>query len=423
MRRYTLLYILFIWISISAYGQNDSITVDSIAIDSVVIDSIPVDPLVITDIPVQQRIDTLLAGDLFKTSQVGIMVYDLTADSLIYAHNERQLMRPASTNKLLTAITALDKLGGSYRYSTSMRLKGEPHGNTFVGDVIIKGGMDPRFNSDDMNAFIETLQKAKIDTIYGNIQADLSFKDNKLLGEGWCWDDGDDNPVLTPLLWNRRDQFMPKFQQCIRKAGIVVRSKSDIPKDSLGNMILPPLSIKKVKGDTIVVRHHTIDQILVRMMKDSDNLYAESMFYQLGPSAKDAIVVIKKLIEKIGLNPSDYRFADGSGLSLYNYQTAEMQTKTLRYAYKNSNIYTHLYPSLPIAGVDGTLKSRMRRTKAAENVHAKTGTLSGISSLSGYLTASNGNTLCFVIINQGVLRSAPAKKFQDCVCNILCTYK
>ena len=68
----------------------------------------------------QARIDKLLTHDMFETSQLGLMVYDLTADSVIYAHNERQLMRPASTMKVVTAITALDKLGGSYQFKTAL---------------------------------------------------------------------------------------------------------------------------------------------------------------------------------------------------------------------------------------------------------------------------------------------------------------
>ena len=60
------------------------------------------------------RIDSLLEDPMFETSQVGLMVYDLTADSAIYMRNQRQLMRPASCMKLVTAITALDTLGSKY---------------------------------------------------------------------------------------------------------------------------------------------------------------------------------------------------------------------------------------------------------------------------------------------------------------------
>jgi D-alanyl-D-alanine carboxypeptidase/D-alanyl-D-alanine-endopeptidase (penicillin-binding protein 4) len=79
--------------------------------------------------------------------------------------------------------------------------------------------------------------------------------------------------------------------------------------------------------------------------------------------------------------------------------------------------------SLPIAGVDGTLKDRMRGTKAQGNVRAKTGTLTGISSLAGYCTTAQGHQLCFAIINQGVMRAATGKAFQDRVCKLLTEYE
>lgn len=405
---------------------------DTIAVDTVAVDSV----LAIPQMTVQERIARLLEADMFQTSQVGLMIYDLTADTLVFARNEKQTMRPASTMKLTTAIAALDRLGGSYRYATSLGYKGaiydasEPgerrRSNVLIGNIIVTGGMDPRFGTDDMNALVEALEKEHIDTIYGEIIEDRSFKDGELLGEGWCWDD--DNPVLTPLPWKRKDDFCNKLLQCIRSAGIVVRPKSEIPCDSLGNRLYVS---QRETSATLNTRYHTLDQILMKMMKDSDNLYAESMLYQIASDvtkgrrparAKDGIEVIKGVMRSAGINPAKYRIADGSGLSLYNYQSAEMQVAMLRYAFRNSNIYEYLYPSLPIAGVDGTLKSRMGGTKARGNVHAKTGTVTGVSSLAGYLKADNGNIICFSIINQGMLRTAPAKAFQDKVCTIMCGY-
>ena len=69
---------------------------------------------------VLERIDSLMTDTLFETSQIGLMIWDLTDDTQLYSLNARQLMRPASTMKLLTAITALDKLGPGYRYTTSL---------------------------------------------------------------------------------------------------------------------------------------------------------------------------------------------------------------------------------------------------------------------------------------------------------------
>ena len=92
----------------------------------------------------------------------------------------------------------------------------------------------------------------------------------------------------------------------------------------------------------------------------------------------------------------------------------------LRYAYKNSNIMLHLKPALPIAGTDGTIKSRMRGPFTNDNVRAKTGTLTGVSSLAGFCTAANGHQLAFSIINNGLRHTNNAHAFQDKVCTELC---
>ena len=136
--------------------------------------------------------------------------------------------------------------------------------------------------------------------------------------------------------------------------------------------------------------------------------------------ATDARNVTRQLIARLGLGHHAYRIADGSGLSLYNYVSAELLCMLLRHAWHTPAIIEALLPTLPIAGVDGTLEKRMRGTAAEGNVLAKTGTVSGISSLAGYCTAANGHQLCFAIINQGVMRNALGRDFQDKVCVALC---
>lgn len=410
------LWSLFALTTVQAQNIEDEYTEDN---DTLETDSVWVDSLIIRNdtLPwpqnIQAKIDQLLTHDMFQTSQLGLMIWDLDADSALYRFNERQLMRPASTMKAITAITALDRLGGSYQFKTELCYTGQVDSCVLQGDVYCVGGFDPRFNTDDMRAFVEGLHKMGIDTIRGNLYADKSMKDADLLGEGWCWDD--DNPVLSPLLISRKDQFMDRFYTELRKAGIYLAG-------AIGNKRKPH------EASCIVRRFHTIDQILMRMMKESDNLYAEAMFYQLAAStgnhpasAKSAKAVIRQLVNKLGLDGLRYRFADGSGLSLYNYVSAELEVRLLRYAYENENIYNHLLPSLPIAGQDGTLRRRMRSQFTSGNVRAKTGTLEGVSSLCGYLTASNGHRLCFSIINQGVMHAKNGRKFQDKVCSILCS--
>lgn len=361
---------------------------------------------------VKYRLDSLMQSSLLETSMVGIIVYDLTADSILYKVNERQAMRPASTMKLVTAITALDRLGGSYQFRTQLYYTGSIENHTLNGDLYCVGGFDPAFNNDDMRAFVESIQRMGVDTIRGRIVADKSMKDADLLGEGWCWDD--DNPKLSPLSYGRDIEFLERFVHELIDCDVVLdvrMTESRLPDDAF----------------PICTRFHTMDQILQRMMKKSDNFYAEAMFYQLGaatghrPStAKHSAQVVKQLIQKVGNGKNPYRVADGSGLSLYNYVTPELEMRLLRYAYRNSNIYQHLLPSLPIAGVDGTLNTRMKGTFAEENVKAKTGTVTGISALAGYCTSANGHLLCFSIINQGIMKSDSGRNFQNKVCNALC---
>ena len=412
---------LLLTLSVSAQYQEDDVLIvtdDSLFAENV-IDSLP--PLPWPE-NLQARIDTLLITKLLDTSDIGLVIWDLTADSCLYAFHPRHRLRPASTMKAVTAITALDKLGGDYLFRTQLRYKGKIieyrdstdaiTGKTLEGDIWCIGGMDPLFAADDMRAFVNAIQGLNVDTIRGNLYADLSHKDIDRLGEGWCWDD--DNPTLSPLLIDRKDKFIEKLMQQLRNARIYLDIRQ-------GEQVCPA-------GTTeLCTRTHTMDEVLQPMMKNSNNLFAESMFYQLAnrmggkwATAKHARTAVQQVMKKAGIDPKPYYIADGSGLSLYSYLSAEMEVKMLRYAYQNRDIYNHLYASMPIAGVDGTLSGRMGKTSAARNVHAKTGTVTGVSSLAGYCTAANGHELCFSIMNQGMQSHAPARAFQDRVCVAMC---
>lgn len=359
---------------------------------------------------VRQRIDRLVSAPMFETSFTGIGVYDITADSLVYSKDMRQTMRPASTAKVLTAITALQQLGGSYRFETSLYTEGAVEDSVLKGNVYIKAGMDPMFGHDDMRAFAAAIKELGIDSIAGEIRADVSVKDTLKWGEGWCWDD--DMPPLRALLYNGRDRFMDEFFSALSEQGV---------------KFTPAYSIRKVgTAKCVITRYHTIDQILMPMLKESDNTYAESLFYQLGAQdrrdyagAKHSAAKVKAMISHMGLDASRYVIADGSGVSLYNYASPELLMKALVYARSRSNIYDHLYPALPVAGVDGTLERRMRGTAAQYNVHAKTGTLEGVITLAGYATSPEGHELAFAIFNQGVLHDRNARNFQDRVCRAI----
>ena len=363
---------------------------------------------------IQTRLDSLTSDPLFEQTQLGLMVYDLSADSALYSYGAKQTMRPASTMKLLTAVTALELLGSNYAFRTYLYYKGTIAQGVLSGDVWLVGGMDPLFDDTDMRIFAETLRRVGVDTIRGRIIQDTSFKEEQLLGEGWCWDD--DNPQLSPLLVSRKDEFASRFKDELEKCGITVDA---------------PITAGRLPNDKNILlvcsRSHSLYDVLVPMMKESDNLYAESVFYQIAATmgkrpatAAHARQQIKQILSKAGVSGVQYRIADGSGLSLYNYVTPALMIRLLRHAYLQRDVMAALYTSLPVAGVDGTLKKRMTTGAAFQNVHAKTGTLSGISSLSGYCRAANQHLLAFCIINQGVMKMADGRAFQDKVCEALC---
>ncbi|MCR5679110.1 MAG: D-alanyl-D-alanine carboxypeptidase/D-alanyl-D-alanine-endopeptidase [Prevotella sp.] len=401
------LYVLIL-LSVAAKAQNDGLSVEN----APVADDVPLGQLVTT------RLDALIGemqqrDSLLDTSQLGLMVWDLTADSLLYAYGPRQLLRPASTMKLVTSITALDRLGVDYRFHTSLYYKGTISQGTLRGDLVCVGGMDPLFGQSDMQAFAQALKQIGVKSVQGRIVCDVTMKNADKWGEGWCWDD--DNPTLTPLLVKKKSDFAAQLTKELRNARLTVNA----------TVVTAPLP----QGATHVsTQYHSIDEVLHEMMKESDNLFAESTFYQVAAStgrrpatAEDGVRVEQQLLSKLGLDIERLRLADGSGLSLYNYVTAETLVRLLRYAWQQHELYAHLLPSLPIAGEDGTLKRRMKGTAAQSNVQAKTGSVSGISSLAGYCTASaGGHRLCFAIINQGVRRMAEGRHFQDRVCEALC---
>lgn len=401
-------YVTTIFVATSFVGlqaQTDKAVVDTVTTDTAA---------VVLPWPqnVQARLDTLLQDPLLERTQLGLMVYDLTADSVIYAYNAKQTMRPASTMKLLTAVTAIDQLGMNYRYRTALRYTGAVKDSVLTGDLYCVGGMDPMFETKDMNAFVQSVKALGVDTIRGRLVAVTNFKEENLLGEGWCWDD--DNPELSPLLVDRKNEFMSRFMQGLRDAGIVVEAPcttGSVPKDAL----------------TLSACSHSLKEIMEPMLKESDNLYAESMFFQIASlqgvrpaKAAHARQLIKKTLGKAGISEIPYRIADGSGLSLYNYVTPEILTRLLIYAYRDQRIFMNLYAALPIAGQDGTLKKRLKEPYVSGKVRAKTGTLSGISSLAGYALTPNYHMLAFCIINQGIMKNSDGRGFQDRVCAALC---
>lgn len=352
---------------------------------------------------ITDRIDSLLLATdtLLQRTQLGLHIVDLNTGAVLYARNEQQRMRPASTEKVVTAIAALDRLGPSYLLATRLLTTAKVSSGTLQGDLYVQGVMDPLLSTTDVQALAAQLKSAGIRRIAGRLMADASFKDTDEYGWGWCWDD--DNPTLSPLLVGGKPDLMAALRKALSKAGITVTKGT-----ATGTA---PASAR-----CLAALQRPLTDVLQPMMKESDNLCAEAVFYQMGKSRKQIAPVIHQII---GTGTSVV--ADGSGLSLYNYQTPETFTRLLTYAAaRPDSIFNPLLAALPIAAVDGTLKKRMADTPAAANVRAKTGSVTAVSTLVGYTTQrSTGHLIAFAIMNQGVQRMADGRALQDKICILL----
>ena len=364
-----------------------------------------------TTAAIVRRLQSLTENAIFERTQVGIYIYDLTAEAPIFAHGEHQQLRPASCEKLITAISALQILGTDYRYVTTLSTDGELTDSTFHGDVYLRGGFDPLFDRSDLRQLADALREQGIRRIAGHVYFDRSLKDTSTMGWGWCWDD--DTTPLTPFLYEGRSGLEQRFLSALRE-------------DSLYDASEVRYAETPRRAAVVAQRTHNIDQILLPMMKKSDNLFAESLFYQIAAQSghpyanyKRGTRAVSQFISRLGVSSDTYQVADGSGLSLYNYLTPHLLVAALRYAYKHESIYRHLLPALPIAGEDGTLRRRMTTGAARGNVHAKTGTVEGVSTLAGYATAPNGHLFCFAIMNQGIRHTSTGRNFQDRVCRAI----
>lgn len=440
---------------------------------------------------VSQRIDSLLTDPLLSTSEVGISVYDLTEGKSLYRHQAEKLYRPASTQKVITSVTALAQLGSDYTLNTRLQSTGILMNDTLKGNLYVVGDFDPELMEADLDSLAEAVGQRGIRHIADTLAIDVSMMDSVYWGPGWSWDDAPYafQPYLSPLMLNRgcvditvsptrkdslpQVSLIPEGGYCrvdnravchSPEAGklIVTRDRTTdadciLVRGNADRTVTRSLSIRssqafflhtfldrlRRKGitvgqtavavcpdtaDTTFVCRRPLLQVLKRALKKSDNLCTEAMFFHLakqhGKSChlgfEDGQTAVNEWMkDSLGCDPDSYRIADGSGVSLYNYVSPQLLLKYLKYAYARPEIFQPLYESLPIAGVDGTLQHRMKKTAAHRKVRAKTGSVSGISSLAGYARAANGHLLAFVIINQNVLRLREARAFQDKVCEAM----
>jgi len=159
---------------------------------------------------------------------------------------------------------------------------------------------------------------------------------------------------------------------------------------------------------TIATNSRPLTEVLTYVMKNSNNFLAEYTFKIIGGANGGRTETAKKSVEKIKqrMDLAHVPFQqcvvnDGSGLSRRNCLSAAALTGIMNAAHGNQKIFPTFYSLLSVAGVDGTLRRRMRGTPAENNAHGKTGTLRNVAALTGYVTTKDGELLSFTMLMNG----------------------
>jgi len=219
-------------------------------------------------------------------------------------------------------------------------------------------------------------------------------------------------------VWKPEYYMATLVKEVLGRSGVKVTGKI---RESTGAYAMTPLYEFK----------HVYSKLINQLNKKSDNLYAEMVLLALGGvyrqkniSFNDGKKLLDSLVVRVGKSPSGYRFADGSGVSRYNVVSADLLVSVLNLMYtRGGEEFNIFYNSLPIAGVDGTLAGRMQGGLAFKNVRAKTGSLSGVSSLSGYVKGTSGDMISFSILMQNFTGYATmARGYQDRICELIAKY-
>lgn len=400
----------------------------------------------------RHSIDSLVADPEFRSSNIGILVVKPGGDTL-YSHNAGKLFMPASNMKILTGSVALTQLGADYRFKTAFVTRGAVRDGALDGDLIVIGRGDPtvsnRAEKGDaknwMRRVADSLSARGIKRISGGLMRGGNAFPDTIYGYGWEWDDLDGSSAapVDELEYNEgmttihkqiagRDTvveiatrnpdrtYLEALASALAERGIAVGGGVS---DSTADIVAP-------RTDTLfTVTSPPLRDILRLFLKPSQNQIGEILLHTLGlertgvGSADSGAVVVRRQLLTWGAEHDGFVVYDGSGMSRHDLVTPETILKIL-VAIQKDTAFSAFYDGLPIAGVDGTLRTRMLKTPAAGNMHAKTGTLEFVRSLSGYVTDADGERLVFSMLdNHYTARVDSVSRFQNDIGALLAAYR
>lgn len=165
-----------------------------------------------------------------------------------------------------------------------------------------------------------------------------------------------------------------------------------------------PEGVRKVA----VIESIPLSEIVTLMNKFSNNFIADTLVKTMGVQFKGVPGTMEKGLEvmreeatKLGINQEGFKLVSGSGLTRDNLLSSRHFVEIINKSYLSFDILPELLTSLPIAGLDGTLRSRLKDTSAYGSLRAKTGTINGVASLAGVVQSKGGELLAFSLIIDG----------------------
>jgi D-alanyl-D-alanine carboxypeptidase/D-alanyl-D-alanine-endopeptidase (penicillin-binding protein 4) len=365
---------------------------------------------------IKSKIENVLSR-LPATTNVGLMIYNPLMQDTIISINHTLSMIPASNTKLFTTAAALTIMGGDYVLSTKL-LSDDPNLDDGIidGNLYIKGFGNSTFTETDLDYMITDLSNLGITKITGNVVGDDTFFDNIYTRDDWIADEVANvklPPISAIVIDRNREITYKKRGKRIR--GYIINVKD--PPLHAANLLKTKLlssgievANKAIKGETppeaIVISEEgiTLRELIKMINKESDNFLAECLFKTIGAAATGrqgnafySTQAILDFIDDNGIYSTGTAVVDGSGISRFDQITVGAIVGLLEKMYFDLANFEDFYNSLSIAGIDGTLQRRLLGTTAENNFHGKTGTLNGVSSLSGYVTCENGEDLVISI--------------------------
>lgn len=376
----------------------------------------------------RHEIDSLTSQPEFRNAQWGVLIVNPRTGDTLYSKNAGKLFMPASNMKIVTSAVALTLLGADYRYRTTFLTDGEVRDSLLDGNLLVIGRGDPTVSDRMrgtativMDALADSLRAHRIRQISGSLARVGNAFPDSIYGYGWEWDDlgeyygaGVDELIfnegmaptkLRPPPDTARDSLYSGPARNPAKAYLdafrdaLVRKSIRID-GAVRDSILPT----PFRMDTLfVLVSPPLREILPALMKQSQNQIAEILLRTIGlergglGTADSARKIVGQQLLAWGVQTDGFVIRDGSGLSDQDLLTPETIVRVLDRIQRDT-AFAAYYNAMPIAGVDGTIDTRMKGTPAEGNVHAKTGTLAKARTLSGYVTTADGERLIFAIL-------------------------